>query len=102
MKTFNGATLASQRLNTEGKSWHAAEIELSDKQKDNFVTVFGKHCRTKTINALRSAINDKLRKLSCDSILRIIVFEGDMVSCCPGQDYNVDVAYLRSLARKHY
>jgi hypothetical protein len=101
MTNFNASNLISQRLQSE-EGWQSAEINLSDKQREGFISIFGKRCRSKTIHVLRRAINDNLRGLRGYDIVRRILFEEEGVSYCPGQDYPAEVAFIRKLILKHY
>ena len=85
--------------------WTDHEFALSEKQKQNFVSLFGHGCRQETKNALWRAVNDNFSGVKSCGILGRVDFgeyEQDGVTYCAGQDYPSEVAFVRNWIKKYY
>lgn len=102
---FTLSNVISRRRLDSAIGWTDHEFELSEKHKENFVSLFGHGCRQETKNALWQAANDDFRHVKNCGILGRVDFneyeEGD-VTYCAGQDYTSEVAFVRNWIKKYY
>jgi hypothetical protein len=99
---FNLDHVVCQRLYNRRDGWHTANIKLTHKQKQNFLALFGSRCRSKTWEKLKRAVSDNFRNVGSYGILNRVLFEGNEVSYCAGQDYKSELSFVRKLIIKAY
>ena len=84
----------------DGEGWKDIEFELTEKQKDTFVDLFGYRCQARTSRTLRRFIADPSRHPSYGIYRRVYWDENDECQYCAGQDYTEEVRYIRELIIK--
>jgi len=105
MKKFTLDNVVSRRICDSEKGWIDFSPALSEKQKQNFVSLFGQKCRQETKNALRRAANNNFQGVKNCGILGRVDFneynEGD-VTYTAGQDYSYEIGIVRNWIKKYY
>jgi len=84
----------------DGEGWKDIEFELTEKQKDTFVELFGYRCQAHTCRTLRRFIAAPSRYPSYGIYRRVYWNENDECQYCAGQDYTEEVRYIRELIIK--
>ena len=103
MKKFTLDNVVSRRICDPNKGWIDFEYALTEKQKENFVSLFGHGCRQDTKNALWRAANDNFHNVrSCGILERVEFCEDGHVSYCAGQDYPSEITFVRNWIKKYY
>lgn len=105
MKKFTLQNVVSRRICDSEKGWIDFCPALSEKQKENFVALFGHGCRQDTKNALWRAANDNFHSVQSCGILGRVDFneyEEGGVSYCAGQHYPSEVTFVRNWIKKYY
>ena len=105
MNKFTLSNVISRRICDQKQGWIDFSPELSEKHKENFVSLFGHGCRQETKNALWRAANDNFHNVQGCGILGRVDFneynEGD-VTYCAGQDYSYEIGIVRNWIKKYY
>jgi len=105
MNKFTLQNVISRRGLDPVNGWIDHEFALSEKQKENFVSLFGHGCRQETKNALWRAANDNFRNVQSCGILGRVFFgeyEADSVTYTAGQDYPYEIGIVRNWIKKYY
>ena len=105
MNKFTLDNVVSRRICDSVKGWIDFEYALTEKQKENFVSLFGHGCRQDTKNALWRAANDNFHNVRGCGILGRVAFgeyEADGVTYCAGQDYPSEITFVRNWIKKYY
>ena len=102
---FTLSNIISRRICDQKQGWIDFSPELSEKHKENFVSLFGHRCRQDTKNALRRAANNNFQGVQNCGILGRVDFneynEGD-VTYTAGQDYPYEIGIVRNWIKKYY
>jgi hypothetical protein len=102
---FTLSNVISRRILDEKKGWIDFLPALSEKQKENFVALFGHGCRQDTKRAIARAANDNFRNVQNCGILGRVDFgeyEQDRVTYTAGQDYPYEIGIVRNWIKKFY
>ena len=73
---------------------------LNAVQINGLMEIFGKGCREKNKRRLRSLLTYGVHSLEPCGMFGRVIFEGDSVEYCAGQDYTSEIATVRTLIIK--
>ena len=94
------SNVISGRICDLKKGWIDNAIHLTDKQKDDFVKLFGHGCTQRRKESLRDFIENAAKRKSYGIYDRVMFHDRDEYTCtyCAGQDYSSELALVRKLA----
>ena len=91
----------SGRIYDPKEGWIDKQIILTDKQKDDFVKLFGHGCTQRRKESLRDFIENATNRKNYGIYDRIIFCDDDSrggtCTYCAGQDYPSELALIRKL-----
>ena len=105
MNKFTLDNVVSRRICDPDKGWIDFAPTMTEKQIENFVSLFGYGCRQDTKNSLYRAARDNFYNVKSCGILDRVNFnerKADSVTYCAGQDYTGEVAFVRNWIKKYY
>ena len=105
MNKFSLSNVISKRICDRIEGWKDFTPALTEKQIENFVTLFGHGCQQKTKESLYHAAKNNFNGVKNVGILGRVEFgeyDADSVSYCAGQDYPSEIAIVRNHIKKYY